>query len=51
MGHKKELIWWDLWVILFGPARSWSVFAEGAFTYDVRFLGKKVRQAESDFTK
>ena len=40
VGHKKELIWRDLWAILFGTARSRSVFAEAAFTYDVRFSGR-----------
>ena len=28
-----------------------SLFRKGAFTYDVRFVGKYVGQASSDFTK
>ena len=28
-----------------------KVHAKGAFTYDVRFLGRQVGQAASDFTK
>ena len=39
-------IFFFVWVVVFQLRRD-----KGAFTYDVRFLGRYVGQAASDFTK